>query len=255
VTGPAVVIPTHARRDLLRAAVASCVDLPVVVVDDSPNGMGPLHGVTWLRTSGSTGFARAVNHGLDHLAQRGTRAALVLNDDATLQAGCAQRLWQVWTTRGGVVGPVVRRPDGTVQSAGFRLADWGRMKARDSVPQGISSVDAVSGACLLMGTSWRFDPAYSHGMEDIELCRRVRRAGGSVVLVPDATCVHVGGATVATTSPEAQRKAVAGHLRLVGGGWRSGVVVGLALAQVVREAGGVTRARAVVQGWRDWRRG
>ena len=78
-----VVIPTHSRRDLLVAAVASCGGASITVVDDSPGGMQPLDGVDWVRTGGEEGFARAVNRGLDHLAARGHTVALVLNDDAT----------------------------------------------------------------------------------------------------------------------------------------------------------------------------
>ena len=251
---PVVVIPTHRRRDLLAAAVASARPAPVVVVDDSPQGLSRLPGPHWLRTTGSVGFARAANLGLAHAARTGHRAALVLNDDAVLEPGCLDTLAREWRARGGVVGPVLRDPSGAVQSAGFRLARWGRLAALRSIPADVARVDAVSGACLLVGTTWRFDPGFSHGMEDIELCRRVRAAGASVRLCPRATCRHEGGATLSTRSPAAQRQAVAGHLRLVGGGVRTVPVLALALAQVGREGGPVGRIGAVLDGYRDHRR-
>lgn len=248
-----VVIPTHSRRDLLVEAVASCAPHPVVVVDDSPNGLPPIGGVTWLRTDGGTGFAQAVNRGLRHTATGGARAALVLNDDAVLGATGIQQLTSTWLARGGIVGPVILGPSGAVQSAGFQLRSWGRLLARTSAPSILSSVDAVSGACMVMGTSWRFDPDFTHGMEDIELCRRVRAAGGSILVDPAARCHHLGGGTISSISTHAQRHAVAGHLRLVGGGWRGGVAVGLAVAQVVREGGPFGRLMGIAQGLRDYR--
>ncbi len=251
----AVVIPTHSRRDLLERAVSSCGALAVVVVDDSPTGLPPVPGVTWLRTTGNTGFARACNQGLHHLSTTGVRAALVLNDDALLMPGAVSALWRAWTDTGGAVGPILQTPRGDVDSAGYRLASWGRLRAIRQIPPRPCNVDAVSGACLLVGTHWRFDPTYRHGMEDIELCRRIRQAGGSVQVVPAARCQHIGGATVATDSARAQRHAVAGHLRLMGGGWRTAPVLALAAAQVARERGSWQRWVAIVRGWRDVSRG
>ncbi|HCH65912.1 MAG TPA: hypothetical protein DFR83_24130 [Deltaproteobacteria bacterium] len=250
-----VVIPTHTRRDLLPRAISSCGDVSVVVVDDSPGGMNPLGGVQWLRSGGDQGFARAVNLGLSQLAADGKRVALVLNDDATLAPAALAALTAAWRTHPGVVGPVIQDLDGNVESTGFRLEHWGRLQAHTTLPTALKSVDAVSGACLMVGVHWRFDPAFTHGMEDIELCRRVRKAGGSVHVVPHAHCTHQGGATVSRATPAAQRHAVAGHLRLVGGGWRTLPVLALAMAQSLRERGGIERFSAVFEGYRDFRIG
>lgn len=248
-----VVIPTHSRRDLLVDAVKSCGDAFVVVVDDSPGGLRPIDGVHWVRSTGETGFGRAVNLGLDVLAARGCTAALVLNDDACLAPGALARLTEAWMHYRGVVGAVLRNPDATVASAGFGLSWWGRLRACTRPPSVPEQVDAVSGACLMLGIQWRFDPRFVHGMEDIDLCVRVRAAGGSVHVIPAAECIHEGGATLSARAPTAQRHAVAGHLRLVGGGWRTLPVLGLALAQVIRERGPRTRIRAVFAGYRDYR--
>ena len=105
----------------------------------------------------------------------------------------------------------------------------------------------------MLGIEWRFDPRFVHGMEDIDLCLRVRAAGGTVYVIPDAECIHQGGATLSERAPIAQRHAVAGHLRLVGGGWRTLPVLGLALVQVIREGGPRTRIPAVFEGFRDYR--
>ncbi len=249
-----VVIPTHSQPVLLKHAIAGCNPWPVVVVDDSAAGMTPLQGVRWVRGPGNGGFARAVNTGLHVAAGMGARAALVLNDDAVPEPDCIHRLLSVWKRRGGAVGPVIEDDAGRVSSAGIQLSAWGRLREQTQVwKSGVHAVDALSGACLLMGTTWRFDSSFRHGMEDIALCRRIRAAGGQAWLEPDARCRHVGGATVDRTSSVAQRAAVAGHLRLVNGGIRTPVVLGLAAAQVLREGASPRRLRAIFRGWQDWK--
>jgi hypothetical protein len=74
------------------------------------------------------------------------------------------------------------------------------------------------------------------------------------VVVTEARCRHMGGASIPARSRQAQRHGLSGHLRLVGGGWRSPVVLGLAMGQVIRERGPANRFLGIWDGWRDWRR-
>ncbi|RME21098.1 MAG: hypothetical protein D6798_18930, partial [Deltaproteobacteria bacterium] len=78
--------------------------------------------------------------------------------------------------------------------------------------------------------------------------------GELTIVVPAARCRHLGGGSLDRRSRRAQRHAVSGHLRVVGGGWRTPVVLGLAVGQVLREGGGVDRLQGVAEGWADWRR-
>ncbi len=107
---------------------------------------------------------------------------------------------------------------------------------------------------MLLRSSERLDPSFPHGMEDFELCLRIRARGKRIRVIEAARCHHQGGATLSPRSRRGQRHGVYGHLRLVGGGWRSPIVVGLALAQVVAERGPLDRFKGVWEGWRDWRR-
>ncbi|MEN9787546.1 MAG: hypothetical protein RLZZ299_2810 [Pseudomonadota bacterium] len=238
-----VVIPHRARRDLLVRALAACEGWRVRVVDDTDDGLDL--DVPRVRLGGGSGFARAANAGLAAVA---TRWAVLLNDDAAPEPGCLDAL----VRRGGLCGPVLVGPAG-VESAGLRVTRWGRVVQRRDVPAEDRVVDALSGACLHLPADARFDPAYRHGGEDVALCRRL----GGAVLVATARCWHEGGGTVPRASPEAQRHAVAGQVRLAGGGWRTGVVVGLNVAQALREDGltrparAAARLRAVASGLRD----
>lgn len=253
----AVVIPHRRRRDLLARALEAVSGEAVFVVDDSDAAdlVAPGPGVRVVAGGGGLGFARAVNRGLAAAESEGFTHALVLNDDATPEPGCLDALCAAWTAESGAVGPLLVGPAG-VESAGMHLSRWGRLRTRTEVPPGGRpvAVHALSGACLLLRAGSRFDEGYAHGMEDVSLCRALRRAGRTVRLVPTVRCRHLGGATVDRRSAAAQRHAVAGHLRLVGGGLRTPVVLGLAVAQVLREGPRRDRLAAVRDGWVDFRR-
>jgi len=237
---PTVVIPYRSRRDLLERALAAVDGWPVVVADDSDAGLDL--DVPRVRLGGGVGFARAANAGL---AAVRTPSAVLLNDDAAPEPGCLDRLARA----GGLCGPVLVGPRG-VESAGLRVRGWGRVVQLTAVPAQDGPVDALSGACLHLPAHLRFDERFRHGSEDVELCRRV----GGATLIVGARCWHEGGATLDRRSELAQRHAVAGQLRLVPPGWRDAVVLGLAVAQVAREGGPITRLRGVSRGWRDARR-
>ena len=249
-------IPTHHRFDLLAAAMDSLDDLPIILVDDSPEGSLPpelaSQALDVIRSRGEEGFSHAVNLGLEHAEELGAEWILLLNDDAVMEPGAVAALWSARSAETGVLAPILVQADGREQ-AGFHIRSWGRVSGRRhrGAP---GDPDAVSGACMLLRSSERLDSAFPHGMEDFELCQRIRARGGRIQLVEAARCHHRGGATLSPRSRAGQRHGVHGHLRLMGGGWRSPVVVGLALAQVVAERGPTDRFRGIWEGWCDWRR-
>ena len=258
----AVVIPHHSQRELLQRALASAQGWPVFLVDDSPAGLPPQAKPTvhrLLRTAGSSGFAAACNAGLEAAQQAGFQWALLLNDDACLQPGCLEALLAAAGAHpdARALGPVLLDEQGQVESAGIRLHEHsGRIRLQQTVPRKIQAVHALSGACLLLESSQRFDERFHFGFEDLELCRRLRRRGHSVLLVPSARCVHRGGGTVPHRSREASRRALHGHLLLVGERpWRRPLVLAMALGQVLREGGPPERLLGLWQGWRDARKG
>jgi GT2 family glycosyltransferase len=64
----------------------------------------------------------------------------------------------------------------------------------------VVDVDWVSGACLLLRRSavgdFIFDPGFFMYGEDMELCQRLRNAGGRVVYTPFSSVVHHQGASM-----------------------------------------------------------
>jgi hypothetical protein len=249
----AVVIPHRSRRDLLLECLGSVAGWPVFVVFDDPAATSAPSGVVGVPGPGR-GFAQAANAGLEAARQAGFRRVLLLNDDAVPCDGCVSRLLEFAIAHEGVgaVGPLLLDRQGRVESAGISChVAHARVRQRTTAPPGPTDVDALSGACLLVDAWVRFDGRYPFYFEDVDLCRRIRRAGRRVVLLPDAHCVHVGGATRPRDSREAARLAVRGHLRLVGASTPHRMLaLSLALGQVLREGASPERLRGVLEGWR-----
>jgi GT2 family glycosyltransferase len=253
-----VVVPFHSRSDLLAGCLASVAGWPVWVVDDSPTGLPPdtlPAGATLLRSTGEEGFARACNRGLAAVEAAGHPWALLLNDDARPQGDCLDRLLSLARTRRrlGAAGPVLVDPRGRVESAGIRVGSHSaRIRQRRRVPAQRRRVDALSGACLLLASHRRLDPAYRFGFEDIALCQSLIGQGWEVLLEPRARCEHHGGASLSRRSRAATRYALAGHLRLLGPHrWQRPLALGWAIAQVIRERGPAERLLGLWEGWRD----
>jgi GT2 family glycosyltransferase len=255
-----VVIPHHSRGELLLEAVRAVRGWPTWVVDDSPSGqpVGDLPpGTTVLRSRGEEGFARACNIGLAAVQAAGHPWALLLNDDARPLGPCLELLLAAVEADpvAGAAGPLLVDAAGRIESAGIRVhRRSARVREQRQAPAQTRAVDALSGACLLMASKERLDPAYRFGFEDIALCQRLQAAGQRVLLVPEARCEHAGGATIHRRSRAATRHALAGHLRLVGArSWQRPLVLSLALAQVIREGGPPHRLLGLWEGWRDSR--
>ena len=244
-----VVIPSAGQSGTLRDAVASVADVPVIVVDDSKDGDVVNSHATVLRSSGGEGFASAANIGLAEMERRGISLVLLLNDDAVMAQGALQRLLEEWSDGVGALSPVIEEPEGPVY--GIIVSPLGRVRlARKPV-----SIQALSGASLMVRSTERFDTAYVHGFEDIDLCRRLRDRNLRIGCVLDAHCTHRAGQTVSRRSRWAQRHAVGGHLRFVGGGFRGVLAVGLAMFQVMREFGPPERFLGIVDGVWDHLKG
>jgi len=237
-----VVIPCASHTATLHDALRSVLGVSVVVVDDSIGQDLQLEDVSVVRSGGTVGFAAAVNLGLMEMERRGMERVVVLNDDAALRVGALRELEKVWTESDGAIAPVIHEPEGPVY--GIRVGSSGRVRlARSPRP-----VQALSGAAIMVRASERFDPAYVHGFEDVDLCDRLRRRGLAIRCVPTAHCDHVAGATISRRSRQAQRHALSGHLRYLRGGFRGVFAVMLALLQVIRERGPMDRFQGIMEG-------
>jgi N-acetylglucosaminyl-diphospho-decaprenol L-rhamnosyltransferase len=165
---------------------------------------------------GNVGFARGANLG----AKAASGDILIfLNPDAFLQPGCVAALADEAEAHPApcVVGGRILNADGTEQRGARRgeitpmsavLSLSGLAKARglrrhevhrenEALPDAPVAAPTISGACFCMRSAdfamvGGFDEGYFLHVEDVDLCWRVRRAGGSVLFHPKAEVVHLG---------------------------------------------------------------
>jgi GT2 family glycosyltransferase len=173
--------------------------------------------VVLLSGHGNVGFAKAANLG----ARTATGEVLIfLNPDAFLQPDCVSELVREIEGRPVpcIVGGRVLNADRTEQRGARRgditpvtallslsgLAGKSQAMRRfevhwegEALPEAAAVVPTISGACFCMRRAdfdavQGFDEKYFLHVEDVDLCWRVRTAGGLVLFHPRAEVIHLG---------------------------------------------------------------
>ncbi|HVE63929.1 MAG TPA: glycosyltransferase family 2 protein [Mycobacteriales bacterium] len=208
--------------DSLGAATAG--PAPSVLLADNGSTDGSVEraamrpGVTLLRTGANLGYGGAANVGIGHGDSPG-ELVVIANPDIVWHPGALDELVagaQRWP-RAGALGPAIITMSGDLypsarsfpslsRGIGHALLGWWwpsnrftqsyRRERRDPVE---ATAGWLSGSCLLLRRAafdevGGFDPAYFMYFEDLELCRRLSRAGWQNVYVPSAVVTHEGGA-------------------------------------------------------------
>lgn len=172
---------------------ASDDDLPRVVKTAAP-------GARIERLAVNRGFGRGVNAGLA-LAKR--EFALVINPDAVLSSGAIDALVEAadfWPDA-AMLAPRIRNPDGSIEAShdvGLHQRRSYGDRTGEIHPDGPICADFLSGAAFMLRMAayaelGGFDPAFFLYYEDDDICARYRAAGRSLVLVPQAEALHLGG--------------------------------------------------------------
>lgn len=184
--------------------------------------------ITLVNTRANIGFSKGCNIG----AQAATGDYLLfLNPDAVLTTGAPSRLAK---THGGlqepaIVGARIVEADGSEQPGARRgeltvrkaiqsfLGGPGYRRDHEPMPRTAIPMETVSGAALLMSRAGfeklgGFDEGYFLHVEDIDLCKRARSAGGEVMFEPRAAVRHLG-ATSAASRLTIERHKAAGLVR------------------------------------------
>lgn len=170
--------------------------------------------VRLMQGHGNVGFARGCNYGA---ALAAGDYFLFMNPDAVLAPGAVGRLTD--NTKGlnrpWIAGGMLRDRNGREQRGGRRreltplrafatftgLHKLGLSKPihmeNDPLPGGVSRVDIVSGAFMMVDRAsfemlGGFDERYFLHVEDIDICRRARQAGGDVIYDPSSAVLHYG---------------------------------------------------------------
>ena len=157
------------------------------------------------------GFAVACNQGAGALAQPQDSAWLAfVNPDCMVETDSLARLRSHARQLDGnaLVGADLVGEDGLPDAAArrhdpdfaamLRSAAARRLAIPVDIARSLQQVDAVSGALMLLARVLferigGFDDKYRLHAEDLDLCRRVRDAGGVVAVANDVRVVHVRG--------------------------------------------------------------
>jgi GT2 family glycosyltransferase len=159
------------------------------------------------------GFAKAVNQAIK---QSKGEYLLLLNSDIIVKPKAMEKMVEFASkhSEAGVVGGRLLNPDGSVQGSCFYLPTIGRVfrefwlkQKKISVTQKYAplatkpvEVEAVMGAVFLiprriLSKVGFFDERYFMYFEDLDYCRRVKKAGFRVYYLPTAEFIHKHGAS------------------------------------------------------------
>jgi N-acetylglucosaminyl-diphospho-decaprenol L-rhamnosyltransferase len=180
--------------DLIRRIDGYTDEVVVVANDGRPEPAGLPAGVDWIVADRNLGYGSAFT-----LALRGrdADAYLLLNTDIVLPRAAYRRCLDVLlsTPDTGIVAPVLRYSDGTLQSGAARLSRW-RRAPQVLIEPGPGPVECewVTGAVMFIrrevAETVGMDGSFFLGAEDADLCVRARRDGWRVVCCGDAAAVH-----------------------------------------------------------------
>ena len=214
-----ICMPTYEDWSMTRRAVdalledSSDVDLEIVVLDN-----GSRRSVSSVLTAlyHDEERVRIVRSPRNHNFSTGSNLAfaagtgeyaLFLNNDTVVAPGALDALRRRLAEDASVVGvqPLLRYPDGTVQTAGTffngeRVMPWHFLAGHpsvDAVRAGVRRFSAVTAAALLMRADdvvalRGFDPMFRNGLEDVDLCLRgnLLRDDAHFETVLEATVFH-----------------------------------------------------------------
>ena len=209
----------HLRELLPQLCAQQGIETHVVVVDnasqDSSADVAEELGAEVVRSPTNDGYGTACNRGLE----RGSAPwVVVANQDLSVPEGAIAALieravdWEQATGCPVIVGPALRRRDGTLAETSHRLPTFGRLVyallagdhragIRDAGSAGLEHAAGWISAVMLVArrsTLSRlggFDPAYFMYVEDVDLLYRHRQQGGLCVISPAATVTHGGGSS------------------------------------------------------------
>jgi GT2 family glycosyltransferase len=272
-----VVLSWNGREDTL-ACLRSLggEDVDVIVVDNASDD-GTAEAITGraevIRNERNLGYAGGMNVGIRRALERGVDAVLLLNNDVELEPGAIDALVAAAAGTGAVCPVVVFADDpASVWYAGARFDPRRGYNGRQltEAPASVVETERICGAAVLMpretieevGT---FDEQLFAYAEDADWSLRARERGLPLLVVPDSIVRHkVSASTGGEGSPDALYYSTRNVLAVLErhaplgrpGTWRRRLVaIGALLVQAI--AGGRRRqgVKAVLEGWRDFRRG
>jgi GT2 family glycosyltransferase len=206
-----IVIPTFNKLELTEKCLSSIFsntkgEYEVIVIDNSSkdktqNFLEKEKRITAVLNKENLGFSKANNIG----AKKAKGDLLIfLNNDTEVQKGWLEAISRIFEeeTKVGAVGVKLLFPDGTIQHAGLAFSE-------DNIPRHLYYRDkadlprvnkqrefkAVTAACIAIPKKvfkevGGFDERYINGLEDVDLCLRIKEAGYRIVYQPKSVVIH-----------------------------------------------------------------
>lgn len=298
-----IILNWNGWRDTARCLAslrsATYANMCVLVVnngstDDSVERLTPLLDAPWgelVHAGRNRGYTGGVNLGLRLAMEQGAAYAFLLNNDATVEAGCLATLVEAAETRPevGFAGPKIlwAHDRERLWSAGATVT-WRRATVEahrdepdDGRADGRRVVDGLSGCALLVKRAalervGLLDERYFAYYEDLDWCLRGAQAGLNSLYVGDARAFHAGSVTasqgggrsqsalinyygarngllfMATHAPRAERPLALARL---GANLLAAELRVLAGGVALRRPGAMSRAWAIAEGTLDAMRG
>lgn len=214
-----IVIPVYNQINFTKACLDSLLaDLTVlqiaeiIIVDDGSVDQTESvittkysSAVKYIRLDRNSGFSVACNTGA---AAARSKELLFLNNDTEPQSGWLEILRKSLNLRAaGIVGPKLLYPGSlAVNHAGYVYGEkmGGFYSIYEHYPADFAGVcrrrdfQALLGACILIRKELfqRVGGFSAYGLEDIDLCLKVRERGLRVIYEPSATVLHHGSVTL-----------------------------------------------------------
>lgn len=181
------------------AAVAYSTRVLVVANDGRTRPPALATAADWIVPTRNLGFGEAANLAISHAVDG---LVVLLNNDIILDASTVAACVEEFKDSSvGVVGPVLRHSDGSLQSGAAQLSRvMGLAQARRDPGPAVVDCDWVTGAVLFTRLSvlkdLRMDGSYFLGREDTDFCFRARAAGYRVRCVGTTSAVHHGSQVI-----------------------------------------------------------
>lgn len=207
------------------SAVMAADDIDEVILVDNGNSKAAretlwtlIGGSSKIRVAqghGNIGFGSACNYGA---ALSSGESLLFLNPDTVMAPGMASKISEAGASLSApwIIGGILRDANGQEQRGSRRgaVTPWTALRSftglgdinlhKAPMPEGLTPMPTISGAAFMMSRKsfdqvGGFDENYFLHVEDIDLCRRVKLAGGEVYVLPEANIVHHGATSNAST--------------------------------------------------------
>jgi len=210
-----IVIPLYNKAEYTKACLESLeatrgeVPFRVILVDNGSTDGTSVLLEAWqdraevLRPGVNLGFAKGNNLGASY---GDSPYVLFLNNDTVAEAGWLDRMVAEMDANPdiGIAGAKLLYPNRMIQHAGLEIINgvpdhvYRNAPEEDSQANVARDLDMITGACLmirreLFETLGGFDTGYVNGVEDVDLCLRVRDRGFRVRYVPEAVLEHHEG--------------------------------------------------------------